>query len=376
MNLSARSTGRALARRAALAAFPLFLLAAASAFAQSPTPAATPAALPTALPTTAPAADPVLIGNSTAQVRKSDYELELLRLPPEARAGFPNSKRRIQDLLSGMIVTKTLAAQAFASKLDQDPEVVARFKSETERFYAGARQAMVERASGAEFDAKTPQMEARARELYLANLKRFEVPEKVTASHILFALEKHPKDEGLKLAQETRAQIVAGANFNAVASKSSDDTSARQNAGKIDYFAREEMDPAFADAAFKLAKVGDMSEPVLSQFGWHLIRLDGRKAAGPVPYEDVRARLLIEMRKQYVDERRNALLAGIDNDPTTIIDEPAIDALYVPPAPAPAVPAAATPAPDAPKRITSGGKPTPEQKEQIRARRFEEMTPK
>ncbi|NDP42452.1 MAG: hypothetical protein GZ089_07020 [Aromatoleum sp.] len=286
-------------------------------------------AVPSVSNSAAADADPVLIGNATAQVRRSDYLLELQRMPAEARGGFGNNKRRIEELLARLLLTKTLAAQAFAQKLDQDPEVQARLKGELERFYAGARQVALERASLAEFEARKASLEPRARELYAVNMKRFEVPEQVSASHILIATDKHSKGDALKLAQDTRARIVAGENFNTIAAAVSEDASTKPKKGRLGFFSRDEMDPGFSDAAFALKNVGDVSEPALSRFGWHLIQLEGRKASRQPPYTEVREVIFAEMRQKYVDERRDALLASINNDPTTKIDEAALEALFI-----------------------------------------------
>ncbi len=333
-------------RRSAAAALALLLLAAAPAFAQ--TPAAAPASPAPSAAVADP--DPILVSNSTTQIRKSDYDLELQRLPADMRAGFANNKRRIGELLARMLVTKTLAAQAFAEKLDQDPEVAARFESEVERYFAGARVALFERATAAEFDAKKASYEARARELYLADTKRFELPEQVRVSHILYKLGPHTKEEGETLARNARAKILAGEDFGAFAMQFSEDGSA-MNKGQLDWMGRAELDPAFAAAAFALKKPGDISEPVLSQFGWHLIKLDDRRAAGPRPYEEVRPLILAEMKKAYVDEKKAALLNSINQDPTGKVNEAAVDALYIEP---PAVEATPKSPPSARKAARTG----------------------
>ena len=309
----------------------------ASALAQSAAPAA-PAAAPARAAATGAtnAADPVLIGNAVAQVRVSDYEIELQRLPADVRAGFGNNKRRIQELVSSLLITKTLAAQALAMKLDQDPETAARLRSELERFYSGARLVAMEKQVLAEFEAKKPGLEARARELYAVNPKKYDTPDEASVSHILFSLAKHPKDEGLKLAQETRARILAGADFNAVAKEVSDDGSAKTNSGRIGYIPRENLDAAFADAAYKMRKVGEVSEPVFSSFGWHLIKLDARKPGGPKPWAQTRDEIFLELIQQQVAERRDALLNSINNDPAAFVNQAAVDALYIAPEPLPA----------------------------------------
>jgi len=99
------------------------------------------------------------------------------------------------------------------------------------------------------------------------------------------------------------------------------------------------MDPAFADAAFALAKPGDVSEPVLSSFGWHVIKLEERKPAVQRSFDEVRELVFAEMRKRYVDEQREAAILALRDDPHVKVNREAVDALYVP------VPAAAATGP-------------------------------
>jgi len=273
--------------------------------------------------------DPVLLENATVQVHRSDFDAELLRLPPDARSGFANSERRIRDLLPRMLVTKTLAAQAVELGIDRDPEIVARLRNETERFLAQLRLARVEEAAAKEFDARRDAYEPRARELYLVDRKTYEVPEQVKASHILFALGKHSSDEALALARDARAKIAAGADFNETAKALSEDPSAKTNGGHLGWFARGVMDPAFADAAFKLAQAGDVSEPVLSRFGWHLIRLEDRRAAGPRPFEEVKDEIVAKLRQKYIEEKRDQFLLHIRDDASVSVHEDNIRSLVV-----------------------------------------------
>ena len=89
------------------------------------------------------------------------------------------------------------------------------------------------------------------------------------------------------------------------------------------------MDPAFADAAFALKKVGDLSEPVLSSFGYHLIRLDGRKPGRVKSFDEVKEALVSEERGKYVAEQRDLAVTAIREDPMSRINQPAVDALVV-----------------------------------------------
>jgi peptidyl-prolyl cis-trans isomerase C len=274
------------------------------------------------------ASDPILVENSVAAIRRSDYEAEVNRLPPDIRPGFANSERRVNDLLRRMLLERTLAEQARAEKLDELPLVAARLKLEFDRLYAQIKVAQIEEAAGAEFDAKRSVWEARAKETYTIDRKKYESPEMLQASHILFTTRSRSSDEARKLADEARARVVGGADFNAVAKEVSEDGS-KSTGGRLDWFARAEVDRAFADAAFGLRDVGDVSQPVQSQFGWHVIRLDGRKPRAPRAYEDVRETIMSELRQKFVNEARDAAVGRLRADPSIRANAQAIDALVI-----------------------------------------------
>ena len=95
------------------------------------------------------------------------------------------------------------------------------------------------------------------------------------ASHILFEIRARPKEEAQKLALEAQAKLAAGEDFNKLAREISDDRSARNNFGKLDWFGRGEMDPDFEKAAFALKNVGDLAGP-----GVLVVRLAPDQARG------------------------------------------------------------------------------------------------
>jgi peptidyl-prolyl cis-trans isomerase C len=280
--------------------------------------------------------DPVLTSNGTVKVYRSEYDAELLKMPPDIRPGFANSKRRINELLTRLLVQKSLAAQPETAELARTAQNQVRIRLEAERVLAQLRVEDIETRAGRAFDARRSQYEARARELYLANRARYATPEQVSASHILFDAKKHSRDEGRRLAEAARARIVAGADFNAVATEVSEDPSAGQNAGKLGWFSKSEMDPAFANAAFALSRPGDISEPVLSSFGWHLIKLEDRRPPVQRSFDEVRDLLMAELRRHYIDEQRESAIAAVRDDPAITINHAAVDALYLPPARDPA----------------------------------------
>ena len=265
--------------------------------------------------------DAAVAQNSVTTITRAEFEAELLRIPPEMRAEFVASNKRVGDLLFQMLLRKTLASQAKAAKLDADPVSAARVTNEVERMLAQLRVAEVEEKATAEFEAKRASQIARARELYVADRDRYRAPEEVSASHILFDSKKHSSEEARKLAIDARARIVAGADFNAVAKQLSEDPSAQENAGRLGWFTPERMDAAFSRAAFALKQTGDVSEPVQSAFGWHIIRLDDRRPPRTRTFEEVQDEIVAGLKKAYVDQQREKVLGAIRGDPKNAIND-------------------------------------------------------
>ena len=108
--------------------------------------------------------------------------------------------------------------------------------------------------------------------------KYFEKSPEIKASHILFKLDPKadkPKEEEMrKKAEEVLKKARAGEDFETLAKKYSEGPSAK-NGGDLDYFTRDSMVPEFSEVAFKLKKVGDLSDLVRTKYGFHIIKLTG-----------------------------------------------------------------------------------------------------
>ncbi|HNR93895.1 MAG TPA: peptidylprolyl isomerase [Kiritimatiellia bacterium] len=133
----------------------------------------------------------------------------------------------------------------------------------------------------------------KVKEFYDENSQRFEMPESVTASHILIMTDAQD-DEDAKAAkkakiEELRQQILGGADFAELAKEHSDCPS-KARGGNLGTFGRGQMVPPFEEAAFsqELGKVGDVVE---TQFGYHLILVEKREPARTLPLEEVSERI-------------------------------------------------------------------------------------
>jgi peptidyl-prolyl cis-trans isomerase C len=120
------------------------------------------------------------------------------------------------------------------------------------------------------------------RKVYDEAVKQTATEEEVHARHILVENE----DEAKAIA----AELKGGADFVEIAKKKSIEPGAAESGGDLGYFTKDQMVPEFAEAAFKLEK-GKVSDPVKSQFGWHIIKSEDKRKKPIPPYEEVKDQL-------------------------------------------------------------------------------------
>ncbi len=145
------------------------------------------------------------------------------------------------------------------------------------------------------------EQEEAVRKLYDDRSRQYNKPERARARHILFRFSTENHDEeSAKLkadADAARQRLLAGEDFATLAQELSMDPGSKSQGGDLGFFVREQMVPEFSDAAFSL-EIGEVSEPVKTNFGYHLIRVDEKQAASVQLFEEVRADLAREMLKQ------------------------------------------------------------------------------
>jgi peptidyl-prolyl cis-trans isomerase C len=170
-----------------------------------------------------------------------------------------------------------------------------------------------------------------AKKFYEENKSEFEQPETVKASHILFRVNKEDSEEvvnqKLKAAQSAEARAKKGEDFTALAKELSEEPGAKESGGDLGFFPKDRMVPEFAEVAFS-EKVGDISDPVRTQFGWHVIKVTEKKPAGTLPYEEVKAQLISYLKAKKQEEAAQEVLKSLR-------DSAKIESTLPPPAPAP-----------------------------------------
>ncbi len=247
-------------RRTALL-FAALMLPAGMAAAQGTPPSATPAA-----------PNPVVARVNGQDIRLDEVQAEALRLPEELRGMAPQMLFPL--LVDQMITQKAITQAARAAGLDRDPDVAARIRRAEEE---ALQQALITRAVA-------PVMSEEAlRARYQREIAGRPAEEEVRARHILVPSEAEARTA---LAEARRA----GADFAEVARRRSTGPGSREG-GDLGFFKRGDMIPEFAEAAFAMQPGQISQNPVRTQFGWHVIKVEERRAVAAAPFEEAREAL-------------------------------------------------------------------------------------
>ncbi len=148
----------------------------------------------------------------------------------------------------------------------------------------------------------------------------------VRARHILLNFDQRnetSRDSAQALAASLRDRVVAGESFAELAEEYSKDPASAANGGDLGFFTRTDMVPPFADAAFALAP-GEVSEPVETIYGLHLIRTEERRVT---PLDSIRGRYLTAVKQRRMQQAESLYVAQVDEEADAQVDAAAHEVL-------------------------------------------------
>ena len=303
-----------------------------------------PAPQPPAAPAAAPAAKPVPLPETVAvvdgtEIKKDELEKAFTNLL-SARKMSPDAipaEQRIQGyrmILDEMIVDKLIAKRAADTPVTDEEmkaqweRIKGNFGSEDElkkqveaagetidKVKKGLHDRLAEEHwMDAQVKDKANVTDAEAEDFYKKNPDEFKSPEQVRASHILVRVEKDAKPEVVtekeKAAQTIADRVKKGEDFAKLAKELSEDPSAKQNSGDLDFFTKEQMVPEFSKAAFSMKK-DEISNPVRSDFGFHVIKVTDHKDAETVTLEKAKPQLIAFLSRQKKQAEIQKVVADI-----------------------------------------------------------------
>ena len=260
--------------------------------------------------------DPVLAKVNGTEIHQSDLavaEEEAGQLPPMS----PNAKK---DYLVQFVTDMILMSQAAeAKKMGDTLEFKRKLAFNREKLLM---EQLLQKA------AKEALTDKAMHDVYDEAAKQMGQEQEVHARHILIRAAAGDDKASKEAEDKIKAIIVRlkkGEDFAKVASEATEDPSGKANGGDLGYFSKEQMVPEFSDTAFKLDK-GQISEPVKTQFGWHVIKVEDKRVKPVPPFDEVKPQIENYVQRKAQAELVTSLRASAKIEKMYKPDEPAAPA--------------------------------------------------
>lgn len=240
---------------------------------------------------------PVIAKVNKGVITQADFLKEINRVPEWARGQFEGQEGK-DKFLDEIIKRELLYQNALNMKLDNDKEYIAKIK-EFEKM------TLISLILQKEVEEKANVSDAEVEAFFDKNEEKFRIGTEIKASHILVETEEEAKD--------ILDKINNGEKFGKLAKAHSKDKGSAGKGGDLGFFGRGKMVPEFERAALSL-KVGELSGPVKTRFGFHIIKLADIKEGDPADFEQSKASIMKQLiateRKQlfdsYIEELKNS----------------------------------------------------------------------
>lgn len=189
----------------------------------------------------------------------------------------------------------------FLSEVEVDESDVRDFYNANQSSYTAPEQVSVDYLE-LSLDTISSQIEVSEEQLqqfYADNKSQFVGPEQRRISHILI----EDNDEAEQTLEAIQSQLAEGKSFEDLAKSYSVDVGSAESGGDLGFMQRDVMEPAFEEAAFALENVSDVSEPVETEFGYHLIKLTELDQSATVEFSDIRDEVARQYRRQQAERQ-------------------------------------------------------------------------
>lgn len=265
--------------------------------------------------------DDVILSRGDAEVTVADFRAALLRVPAKMRAQAADNPETVEKLMAQLLENRLLAGRARANGLHEDAVIQRAIRQGEEKVLARAE---MERVGEEAPDADYEQM---AREHYLTHKEEFRQPEKLSVGHVLIGTGERSEEAAAELAAEVRDKAVSGeASFDELVEEYSDDPGKDQNDGYYRNMPPDRFAEPFAEAAMSL-EPGGISEPVKTQYGYHVILLEKHQESRIQPFEEVKARIIPKMRERHVRRVQQDYKKDILDQTTPSVNGDVLEAL-------------------------------------------------
>jgi peptidyl-prolyl cis-trans isomerase C len=167
-----------------------------------------------------------------------------------------------------------------------------------------------------------PDLTPLAKLRYSAEKEKYFVPDEVEVRHLLLKVESPSElPEKRQEIEAYRQRLEDGASFELIAASHSDDVTTSRSGGLLGRFGRGKMVPEFEEAAFSLTNPGDISDVLETKYGLHIVQLVARYPARQMPFEEVKARIIEELKSEYLQEEMDRLKLEIVDPRHAVINK-------------------------------------------------------
>lgn len=227
------------------------------------------------------------------------------KIPANIRRPTLRNRKRLQDVLNTLLLRAQLAADAREAGFDTAQIVIDRMQLAAE---AELAEAWVQHYVELQPEGDYEQL---AREYYQLHQEDMLSSPEIDVSHILISTKERSREDASELAESLSQQLKQDpALFDELVMKYSEDPSASSNEGRFSKVKKGDMVKPFEEAAFALQQ-DEISAPVKTEYGYHIIRVDAHFAAKKTSFADVKQRLVEREREQHQDRIRRVYLSGL-----------------------------------------------------------------
>lgn len=160
-----------------------------------------------------------------------------------------------------------------------------------------------------------------AEDVYNKDNASFTTPAKNSASHILFMTKTRSDEEALALAHKARERALAGEDFATLALELSEDPSAKLNSGSLGLFGPGKMVQAFEAAVNLMSKKGELSEPIKTPYGYHVIQFDKRIEGRLQSLDEVKPLILTELKQRLASKFKTDRIKALGDDKNLTVND-------------------------------------------------------
>jgi peptidyl-prolyl cis-trans isomerase C len=251
----------------------------------------------------------ILAQRGKGVVSQSTFAARADKIPADSRQATLRDGNRLRDVLSTLLLRAQLEADAREAGFDKEQIVIDRMQLAAQSELAEAWvQHYVETQPQGDF-------EQLAREYYELNKQYMMSKEKINVSHILVSTEDRTDEEAKTLADSIVKEVEQNpASFDELVMTYSEDPSSASNKGKFFNVEKGDMVKEFEESAFALQD-GEISEPVKTTYGYHIIRLDAYIPPAQMEFEEVKPQIMARERQNHEDRIKQdylGLLSSLD----------------------------------------------------------------